>query len=119
MACLAEHANRLHPAEDLFNALSFALADLISGVTSGASVDGAAAGPFFVLRHMRRYLQFPHYGYQVFGAVCLVGGDGHPFCSFDASAISIAASRSAVPLGCSSSVSTTNPLRFSIRTLPQ
>ncbi len=40
-------------------------------------------------------------------------------CPAKRSAIIIAASRSAVPLHCSNSVSTTNPFRFSISTLPQ
>lgn len=50
---LADRADEVAPAEALFDALSPALADLVAGVSRGASVDGAATGAVDVLRHVR------------------------------------------------------------------
>ena len=47
--------HRLHPAEDLFNPFPCPLADPVTIVASGASVDGRA----LLLGHMGRYLQVP------------------------------------------------------------
>src|SRR5258706_15915960 len=40
---LTKKSNRLHPTEDLFDALSLSLADLVTGMAGGAPVNGAPA----------------------------------------------------------------------------
>src|SRR5579871_4974716 len=49
---LAEVADRLYPAEDLFDALSYALTDGVAGVPSRPLVDARA---FDLLRDVRRH----------------------------------------------------------------
>jgi hypothetical protein len=59
MAQLPRPAHGFHPPEDLFNQLSFLLADGVSRVTRRATVDGGADG---FLRDMRGDLQRSHGG---------------------------------------------------------
>ena len=56
---LTDRADELAPAEALLDALPLALADLVAGVSGGATVDGAAPVAVEVLRHMRRDVQLP------------------------------------------------------------
>jgi hypothetical protein len=55
MPQLAQPRHRLQPAKTFFDALPLLLADLVSRVPRGARIDGAAAGPRMVLRHMWRH----------------------------------------------------------------
>src|SRR3990172_2990113 len=91
---LLQQANHLHPAERLFHALAFLLADGIPRVPRRASVNRARPA-CRVLRHVRRGLP------GIFAA------------------ISKAASRSAVPSACVTIAFISNPLRFSISTCPK
>ena len=52
--CFAQHSNGLHPAEYFLDSFAFLLADFVTGVTSGALVNGASARAFGVLRNMGR-----------------------------------------------------------------
>ena len=83
MSRFAQHTYRLHPAEDLFNPFALPLADLVSSMSRGSGVDGAAAPSLVVLRHMRRHIQIPHPSHEVPGVVSLVGGYRHALCPID------------------------------------
>lgn len=81
-------ADRIHPSEDLFDALAFSLTHFITGVAGGAGVDRTSAGPSLVLRDVRRYIHPTHFLYEVFGIVRFVGGQRdsmtslHAFCQY-------------------------------------
>src|SRR6266542_3137458 len=54
MAQFAQQADRLQPAEDLFDPFALLLTDLITAVTGGATINGRAAIGV-VLGHVRRH----------------------------------------------------------------
>jgi hypothetical protein len=70
---LAQHANRLQPAEYFFDPLPLALTDLVTGMMRRARVNGAPALALQVLRHMRRHIPGPHFGHQFPRIVPFVG----------------------------------------------
>src|SRR5215469_11709926 len=71
MACLAQTADGLDPAEGFLDPLPLDGADAITGVTGGAGIDRRAAVGI-VLRHMRRTATFTAAGHEVSGIVVLV-----------------------------------------------
>src|SRR6266851_10099188 len=77
MARLAQQADGLEPAEDLFDALAFPLADSVPGVAGGALIDRTR--PIRgVLRHVRRHLDEPEGLDEVPRVIAFVGPDGDP-----------------------------------------
>jgi DDE superfamily endonuclease len=84
MLGLAQQAHPFHPTENLFHPLPFALADLVSGMSCGSPVQGAAAWSLFLLRHRGRHLQISHHRDEIFRVVRLVGGNGDALRAFDA-----------------------------------
>src|SRR6266851_299952 len=77
MARLAQQADRLEPAEDLFDALAFPLAHSVAGVTRGASIDRTRPVRG-VLRHVRRHLDQPEGLDEVPRVIAFVGADRDP-----------------------------------------
>src|ERR1700693_2825603 len=65
MSHLAQQRNRLQPAETLFYALPFLLADAIARVLRGAPINRAAALPRQVLRHVRRHAHVPAFAHKL------------------------------------------------------
>src|SRR4051794_30035440 len=77
MPHLPHQGDGLQPSEALFNSLSFLLADIISTMPRGPSINGAAPAPFDVLRHMRRHVHIPAFLHEVSGVVALVATYGN------------------------------------------
>src|SRR6266550_654790 len=76
MAQLAQQANRLQPAEDLFDSFAFLLANLITVVAGGATVDSRSAISV-VLSHVRRHLQVAQLLHKIMRVVVLVTAQRH------------------------------------------
>src|SRR5512142_25232 len=79
MASLSHQAHRLQPPEDLLHPLALSLADLVSGVSGGAVVQGTA----LFLRHVRGHLHRAQFPYKVSHVEVLVGSQGHPMIAFN------------------------------------
>src|SRR6266852_3576969 len=77
MARLAQQPDGLEPAEDLFDALAFPLADSVPGVAGGALIDRTRTIRG-VLRHVRRHLDEPEGLDEVPRVIAFVGPDGDP-----------------------------------------
>src|SRR5437764_6932975 len=73
MSGLAQHSDCLQPAEYFLDPFPLHLTDLVSGMSRGAPINGAAAATFVVLRHMRRDVHASYLAYELFGVVALVG----------------------------------------------
>src|SRR5436190_7426252 len=52
VSSLTQQSYRLQPTKDLFDSFALPLTDFVTRMTRGALVNGAAAGPFVVLRHV-------------------------------------------------------------------
>src|SRR5271154_1544809 len=74
MACLAQPADGLDPAERLLDPLALDRADAIAGMTGGARIDGRTAIGV-VLRDMRRAATFATAGNKLGSVIILVGSD--------------------------------------------
>src|SRR5882672_2878484 len=70
MAQLAQQADRLQPAENLFDPFAFPLTDLIARMSGGATINGQAAISI-VLGHVRRYRQRPQVFHEVMRVIVL------------------------------------------------
>ena len=85
----------------------------------GATINGAAASPRQVLRHVRRHAHVPALAHKLRGIESLVAAHGHTLRFREhACSITIAASRSAVPVASHTRLDTINPLRFSTSRFP-
>ena len=71
---LAQHPHGFQPAEHLFDSLPLALADRVSGMARGASINRASTAALHILRHVRRHIHGPHIGHQITCVISLVGG---------------------------------------------
>src|SRR5947209_3461106 len=76
---LPQTTYRLHPAEDLFDALALLLADPIALVRCGSSVNRA----MFLLRYLRRGVERTSIRYETFGVIAFIGSDCHPIIARD------------------------------------
>src|SRR5262245_31779170 len=77
-ATASQAADRLHPAEDLFNALSLSLADEVAVVTRGPAIETWSAAAFDG-RDVRSDVAIPEPSHEAFVVVALVGTEGaHP-----------------------------------------
>lgn len=114
MAHLTDQRDRFQPAEAFFDPLPVPLADPVAVVACGALIDGAATVALLVLGHVRRDIQMPALGDEIFRVVSFIGSDRDAI----RSSITKAASHSAVPLAWNDSVLTISPLRFSVSRLP-
>lgn len=113
--CLPHRPDRLHPAEHLLDPFTDAQARSVRGVPGCALVQRTAA---LLGRDVRRDARFAKSLDEI--ADVVAAGATECTAAFFPSlpSISRAASRSAVPVASVSRVSTTKPLRFSIRTWP-
>ncbi len=117
VARLPHHADHLQPAEDLFHALPRPLAHRITGMPRRPAIE--RTGPRGVLGDVGRHLQSAQRLHEGPGIVRFLGADGHAVLREAADGRSHAVSRSACPVARVTSVSTTNPCRFSISTWPR
>src|SRR6201993_2856088 len=53
VACLAQTADGLHPAEGLLDSFTDRLADCVTRMTSGPRVESGTSRPRIILRHVR------------------------------------------------------------------
>ena len=99
MSSLAHQPDGLDPTKDLFHPLAFSLSDRVARMSGRAAVDRSGS-VLLVLHHMGRHLQLLQLGHKVLRVVGLVRPQGHRRVSRPGicSAISTAASRSAVPV---------------------
>src|SRR6202140_1372851 len=74
MSQLPETTCCLHPAEDLLYALALLLADPITLMPRGSSVNSAV----FLLSHVRRGVERSGIRHETFGVIALIGADGYP-----------------------------------------
>src|SRR5438034_9223713 len=72
---LAESTDRLHPAEDFFDAFATALADVVASVPRGPSVQGAT---LLLERNVRRGLEVPQRVDKAVRVIAFVAADSHP-----------------------------------------
>src|SRR5260221_298246 len=78
MPHLPQQRDRLHPSEALLNSFPFFLADLISAVSRGPSINGATPTPLSVLCYVRRHVHVPAFRHEISGVVALVAAYGDP-----------------------------------------
>src|ERR1700726_2059881 len=69
--------HRFHPTKDLFHSLALALAEGVTRMPRGASIDGTAAVGV-VLRHVRGDSPPADFANKIVGVIVLVGTQGHP-----------------------------------------
>src|SRR5579859_3644545 len=81
MSQLPQQTYGLHPAKNLFYSFAHPLADLITCVPRGASIDGTATSPLLVPRHVRRHLLLSQGLYQVLLVVSFVSAQRHALLS--------------------------------------
>ena len=70
---LTHSARLLHPPKHFLDQWPLVLADLIVLVTNRALIEGAAPGPFEVLRHMHPHPELPQSLHEVSRVVSLIG----------------------------------------------
>ena len=113
---LAQAADGLHPAEDLFHEFSFPLTHVIARMPRGPTVDRTPAD---LLRHVGRDVLDAHVGNEARHIVALVRPDRAAPGEALASSNSTAASRSAVPVAWVAQTLATSPCRLSSSTWPR
>src|SRR6266853_3100523 len=92
MSQLPETAYCLHPAEDLLYSLALLLADPITLMPRGSSVNSAV----FLLRYVRRGVERTGIRYETFGVIAFIGSDGYPIVARNR----LDHHRRCIPLGC-------------------
>ncbi len=110
---------RLQPAEAFFDALPLSLAEGITGVPGGTTIQWRClrAAPGFAPRAPSR--QIAALGHKPECVKPFVAAHGHPCLPGGFSSMISAASLSVVPLAWNTSASTISPLGFSISRFPQ
>ena len=78
VAGLAQAADRLHPAKRLLHPFADPLADGVTRMTHGASVERRAARADLVSRHLRSDCERAAVGDEVAGVITLVGAQRDP-----------------------------------------
>lgn len=76
MLRLAHQPNRLHPTKELLDQLAFGLADSISGMSCGSTVNRTAPARI-ILCHVRGDAQAPEFVNKIVGIIILIAGNGH------------------------------------------
>jgi len=77
MSYFPQQSNRLEPAETFLDPFPLPLADAVTGVTRRPRVEGTAAAPTLILRHVRRNLHVAALGDEV-GRINLTMPARHP-----------------------------------------
>src|SRR5260370_38292129 len=77
LAGLTQEPTSLQPAKDFFDSFALSLTDFITRMTRSALVNGTAAAPLIVLRHVRRYLAGAQVSHKVFRVVSFVSAQRH------------------------------------------
>ena len=78
MPYFAQQGDRLQPTKTFFDPFSLALTEAIAFIPSRAFVDGAAAGPRFILGDMRRDLHVAALRYETRRVEALVSSHRQP-----------------------------------------
>src|SRR5882672_1236842 len=73
MPQLAQQADRLQPTEDLFDPFALPLADLVTRMPGGATINGRATISI-VLGHVRRHFQGAQVFHEVMRVIVLIAG---------------------------------------------
>src|SRR5205823_15029065 len=98
----------------------FLLTYFVTGVPCRALIDGAPTPTAIILRHVRSDLHLPHFLHEFLRVICFVGGQRHTIVAIQP----LGHHHRRIPFRRSIALQPfrihhTNPLRFSISTLPQ